>query len=65
MFIPIPLRIGTNFVFLCRLVDSSKKGLNGFDSGLNGYASMPSVVIWLVNLGLQTITGESNYALAA
>jgi len=41
------------------------EGLNGFDSRLNGYVSMPSLVIRLVNLRSQTITGETNYALAA
>lgn len=40
-------------------------GLTGFDSKMNGYVSMPSLAMTLVNLDRTTTTGDNNYALAA
>ncbi len=40
-------------------------GPTGFDSETNGYVSMPSAEIQLVNIIFHLLNGESNYALAA
>jgi len=40
-------------------------GLTGFDSLQDGYVSIPSHAVTLVNLGCKKLIGENNYALAA
>jgi len=40
--------------------------MTGFDSEMNRFVSMPSMVRWLVNIQFTIfLYGESNYALAA